>query len=167
MFDVVAEWAPKRLEWRQRKRSESLTAPPRLQLLLLGTAGAGKTHTAKVSIRKVRRMLGRFDSVLALAFSGVAAANLGGGARIIDSIFHTNVDEAQQDLVGEQLDRLVEELRHVELLLIDEISMVGAAQLEIVNRRLQQVARVLHRERFGTEPPEDMGSFGRTGPDTL
>ena len=162
-FDVVSEWAQKRLEWRQRKRSQSVTAPPPLRLLLLGTAGTGKTHTAKLSIRKVRRVLGRFHSVLTLAFSGVAAANLGGGARTIDSIFHTNVDEALYDLVGEQLDRLVEELRHVELLLIDEISTVGAAQLEIVNRRLQQVARVLHRERFGTEPPEDMGSFGGIG----
>ena len=112
-------------------------------------------------------MLGRFDSVLTLAFSGVAAANLGGGSRTIDNIFHTNVDEAQQDLVGEQLGRLVEELRHAELLLIDEISTVGAGQLEIVNRRLQQVARVLHRERFGTEPPEDMGSFGGIGQDKL
>ena len=133
--DVVAEWARKRLEWRPRKRSESLTAPPLLQLLVLGTAGTGKTHTAKVSRRKVRRMLGRFDSVLPLTFSSVAAANLGGGSRTIDSIVHTNVDEAHYDLVGEQLDKLVEELRHVELLLIDGISTVGAAQLEIANRR--------------------------------
>ena len=163
VYDVVTAWAQKRLTWRGRGRHSASTAPPALRLLLLGTAGTGKTHTAKLSIRKVRRLFGRYGSVLTLAFSGVAAANLGGGSRTIDSVFHTNADGALEDLIGEKLDRLVEELRHVELVLIDEISTVGAAQLEIMNRRLQQVARVLHRERFGREPPDDMGLFGGLG----
>ena len=55
------------------------------------------------------------------------------------------------------------QLGHVELLLVDEISTVGASQFEIMNRRLQQVARVVHRQRFGTEPPDDMVSFGGIG----
>ena len=108
-------------------------------------------------------MFGRYDSVLTLAFSGVAAANLGGGAQTIDSVFHTNADHAIEDLVGDQLDWLVARLRRVELLLVDEISTVGAAQLEIINRRLRQVSRVVHREQFGTEPPDNVGSFGSIG----
>ena len=55
------------------------------------------------------------------------------------------------------------QLRHVELLLIDEISTVGAAQLEIINRRLQQVSRVVHREQFGTDPPDNLSTFGSCG----
>ena len=101
--------------------------------------------------------------MLTVAFSGVAAANLGGGSRTIDSVFHTNSNGAFEDAVGDQLDQLVEQLSDVELLLIDEISTVGAAQLETINRRLQQVARVVHRKRFGTEPPDDMGPFGGIG----
>ena len=67
--------------------------------------------------------------MLTLAFSGVAAANLGGGSRTIDSVSHTNSNGAFEDAVGDQLDQLVEQLGDVELLLIDEISTVGAAQL--------------------------------------
>ena len=48
-----------------------------------------------------------------MAFTGVASVNLGTGARTIDSIFHTNRNDANEDLTGEDLDKLVEELRGV------------------------------------------------------
>ena len=100
---------------------------------------------------------------LTVALSGVASANLGGGSHTIDSILRTNANNASEDLVGENLDALVAELRHVQLLLVDEISTVGAAQFELMSRRLQQVARVLFRDRTGAEPPLDMGPFGGIG----
>ena len=68
-----------------------------------------------------------------------AAANLGDGAGTFDSVFHTNSENAKADLSGDSLDRLLEKLRHVKLLVIDEISTVGAAQFEIISRRLDQV----------------------------
>ena len=98
-----------------------------------------------------------------MAFSGVAAANLGKGSRTIDSIFHTNGPDAGEDLTGVGLDNLVEERQHVELILIDEISTCGAASLEVVNRRMQQVARVVWRRKFNMEPPPDMEPFGGVG----
>ena len=91
----------------------------------------------------MRIALGSYDSVLTMAFSGVAAANLGSGSRTIDSIFHTNQHGAGEDLTGADLDNLVDELQHVQVLVIDEISTCGAASLEVINRRMQQVARVL------------------------
>ena len=121
-------------------------------MLLLGTAGTGKTYTAKVGITEVRLLLGSYESVLTMAFSGVASANLGTGARTIDSIFHTNRAEAAEDLKGPELDVLVDELGCVEFIVIDEISTCGAATLEVVSRRMQQVARVLWRRRFGSPP---------------
>ena len=39
-----------------------------------------------------------------------------------------------------------------ELLVIDDISNWGAAALEEVSRRMQQVARVFWRRKFGSEP---------------
>ncbi len=81
-----------------------------------------------------------------MAFSGVAAASLGDGASTIDSILHTNAQDAKADLHGEKLDVLVQRLRHVKLLVIDEISTVGAAQFMIVSRRLDQVGKALWRE---------------------
>ena len=134
--------------------------PAGIALLLLRSAGSFETHTSTFSTRTVRWLFGRYASVLMLAFCGVAPSNLGGGFRKIDSVFHTDADGALEDLSGYQLDRLVQELRNVELLLIDEISPDGVAQLESMNRRLQHVARVLHREQFGTESPDDMGLFG-------
>ena len=83
-------------------------------MLLLGTAGTGKTYTAKIGITEVRLLLGSYESVLTMALSGVASANLGTGARTIDSIFHTNRAEAAEDLKGPELDVLVDELGCVE-----------------------------------------------------
>ncbi len=54
-------------------------------------------------------------------------------------------------------------LEDVELVIIDEISTVGAAQFEIMNRRLEQVGKVLWRRRFGTRPPDSLGGFGGLG----
>ena len=111
-YTFVTQWAQARKQW-----SQSLTAspPPRLRLLLLGTAGTGKTYTAKTFIGKARQTFGSFGSVLTLAFSGVAAANLGDGASTIDSFFHTNAADARSDLRGESLERLVDLLRGVQM----------------------------------------------------
>ena len=163
-YAFVRDWAVARLHWRQAVGRQSLTAaPPPLRFLLLGTAGTGKTYTAKTFIAEARRTLGSFEAVLTLAFSGVAAANLGDGASTIDSVFHTNKGDAHADLEGDGLDRLVEKLRRVELLVIDEISTVGAASFEIINRRLQQVRMALWRLRFDSAPPHDMSHFGGIG----
>lgn len=165
VYVTVSQWAEERLRWRESTDfSQALPAEvTSLRLLLLGTAGTGKTHTAQVAITNVRRTLGSFQSVLTVAFSGVAAANLGGGARTVDSIFHTNSEEAVQDLIGEKLDGLVELLRDVELLVLDEVSTIGAASFEIMSRRLEQVGKVLWRERCGTRAPPDLGGFGGIG----
>ena len=168
IVDVMAEWAQKRKEWtstyiRPGSAKRSPPLPPKLRLLLLGTAGTGKTHTAKVGITEVRIALGSYGSVLTMAFSGVASANLGTGSRTIDSIFHTNRADAGEDLTGVDLDNLVDELQHVQFILIDEISTCGAASLEVVSRRMQQVARVLWRRNFKSAPPANMGPFGGIG----
>ena len=105
VVEVIAEWAEQRAEWKKARlpkesrpsstRGPSSASqavgvagqalPPRLQVLLLGTAGTGKTHTAKIGITEVRLLLGSYESVLTMAFSGVASANLGTGSRTIDS----------------------------------------------------------------------------------
>ena len=49
-------------------------------------------------------------------------------ASTIDNVFHTNSAAASEDITGENLDRLVSQLRDVKLIVIDEISTVGAAE---------------------------------------
>ena len=64
----------------------------------------------------MRHLFEDFHAVLTIAFSGVAAANLGSGSQTVDSIFHTNSQDAAKDIVGDQLDRLVHTLRSVDIL---------------------------------------------------
>ena len=159
-MEVVAEWADQRLAWTKVSKP---TLPPKFRLLLLGSAGTGKTHSAQVGINEVRLLLGSYESVLTMAFSGVAAANLGTGSRTTDSLFHTNHNDASEDLTGGDLDTLVEELGCVHFIVIDEVSTCSASTLEVVSRRMQQVTRALWRRRFNSAPPDDLGPFGGVG----
>ncbi len=152
-----------RLAWRREQRWD-LPAPgsdpPELKLLMLGTAGTGKTTTAQTGIWTVRRILESFSAVVTVAHTGVAAVNLGGGAATIDSVFQLGKDHAEEDLEGEDLDRFVAKMQNCELLVVEEISTVGAAQFEMMSRRLEQVGKALWRRRVGTRPPETLGGFG-------
>ena len=90
VYLILNTWAEQRLAWTQ---GEVWTVPPPpLRLLLLGTAGTGKTHTAKIAMSRVRHILGSFSSVATVAHTGVAAANLGGGATTIDSRFKLTIE---------------------------------------------------------------------------
>ena len=61
------------------------------------------------------------------------------------------------------MDKLTEMLCSAQLLVIDEVSTLGAAPFEIVCRRLEQVGKVLWRERHGRPPPDSLGGFGGIG----
>ena len=98
-----------------------------------------------------------------MAVSGVASANLDKGSRTIGNNFRTNRADAGEDLTGVDLDNLVEELQHVELILIVEMSTCDVASLEVVIWWMKQVARVVWRRKFNMEPPPGRGSFGGVG----
>jgi hypothetical protein len=70
-YQIVADWARRRFQW--EAAPDSVSAPC-LEFLLLGTAGTGKTHTAKTAITDLRLLFQHFRAVLTMAFSGVAAA---------------------------------------------------------------------------------------------
>ena len=72
-FDAIQQWA---LQIAGSAAAGSMRTPP-LRLLLLGTAGAGKTRTLPSAARAARAAFGSFDSVLMVAHTGVAAANMG------------------------------------------------------------------------------------------
>ena len=69
MVEMLVTWADKRLEWRQALPAiaGASKTPPSLRLAVLGTAGTGKTHTAQVAIKEVRRRLKSYDSVVTMA----------------------------------------------------------------------------------------------------
>ncbi|USN55179.1 MAG: AAA family ATPase [Candidatus Peribacteria bacterium] len=111
-------------------------------LFLTGKAGTGKSTLIQYFLETTTR------NVLVLAPTGVAAVNVGGVT--IHSFFgmHPGItlDEARD---GEyHLHRKNRDiLEHVDTIVIDEISMVRADVLEVVNEILQQF--YVTREPFG------------------
>ena len=155
-YDTLVQAVQSRSTWRLGDKPGKTT----FHMLLLGTAGTGKTATVKASIAEVRFQLGDFKAVLMAAHTGVAASNMGAGAKTIDSIFKLAGEDCKEDLEGPKLHEFVESVRHSRVLVIDEISMVSTEQLELVSRRLEQAAKVLYRERHGRRAPASFGGFG-------
>ncbi len=152
----VKRWLGERAEWRL-----GMIAPAQNhQLLLLGTAGTGKTTTVRAAVEEVRTKSGNFDAVIMVAHTGVAANNMGTGALTIDTLFKLAGKNKDQDLSSEAADTFVAMVRQARMLVIDEISMVNPELLLMISRRLEQAAKQLYRERYGSEPPESFGGFG-------
>ena len=76
------------------------------------------------------------------AYTGVAATNIGSGARTLTDLFRlAKCNEASGDLApleGDDLQAFVDDLEGVELLVIDEISMVSRVVLAQVHARLRE-----------------------------
>ena len=94
--------------------------------ILLGTAGTGKTTCLKAILRELQaRGLQKFAVA---AYTGVAANNIGCGARTLTDLFRlSRINEASgelQPLVGEDLNVFREDLEGLELLILDEISLI-------------------------------------------
>ena len=148
------------LRWAEHVRS-GISAVAPCRLLMLGTAGTGKSDTIRAIAQSVENALGH-GAVLRAAHTGVAAFNIGDGAETINSIFR----------LGQ---RLGEELIHVlgaaRLIVLDEISMVGSEQFYEVSDRMEEVVRLQWRRTHGrhrrTLPdgrldgePSSFGGFG-------
>ena len=91
----------------------------------------------KAAVATVQSLLGE-RSVLQCAHTGVAAFNMGPGAETINLVFRFG------SLVT---DELVTALQDVQLLILDEISMVGSEQFAKISLRLEDIARIRWRRR--------------------
>ena len=125
-----------------------LTAAAPLRLVVLGTAGTGKSDTLRATVASVETLWGA-GKIVRCAHTGVAAFNMGAGAETINSVFMLN----QELRMTKTLDALVKRLSEVPLLIIDEVSMVGSKQFLAVSQRLEAVARTLWRKLRGPRAP--------------
>jgi len=143
VYDIGMAWAQKWMSEPHYKDQHPPQTTESLHLLLLGTAGTGKTTTLKALLQGWRSI--GFGETIVAAFTGVAASNVGMGARTLHDLFKlskTNPTSGELlPLAGEDLDSFKELLHNTRVLVIDEVSMVSRQVLAHVNTRLQEWRR--------------------------
>ncbi|KAI4871520.1 hypothetical protein NFI96_008876 [Prochilodus magdalenae] len=123
--------------------------PEQFFYFVTGGAGTGKSHLIKCIYHEATKILRRLPSlreqtdisvptVLLTSFTGTAAFNISGNT--LHSVFKLprNLKPPYQGL-GNMLDELRVILSHVQILVIDEISMVSKELFAYVDWRLQQI----------------------------
>ena len=152
------------LQWHSGDRSY-------FRAILLGTAGTGKTTTLKALLRALQeRGLGKFAIA---AYTGVAANNIGCGARTLTDLFRlAKTNEASGELMpleGDDLKEYVEDLKGLTLLIIDEISMVSRVVLSQIHMRLREWRLANEQNELAAQPFGGLavilaGDFGQLPP---
>ena len=109
-------------------------------VLLLGTAGTGKTTTVQAANKELEDR-GLKARIVRAAYTGVAASNMGSGARTILSLFRLKTTRGSgplQPLGTEEMQGMATELGDMAVLEIDEVSMIEKVVLAHIHLRLQQ-----------------------------
>ncbi len=116
-------------------------------VFLTGEPGSGKTHTINQYLNYLRE---RGVEVAVTASTGIAATHLGGmtihswsGLGVKQELSDYDLDRLAQD------ERLVKRVRKTKVLVIDEVSMLSARMLDLVDRLCKEL-------RGSTEPFGDL-----------
>lgn len=106
-------------------------------LFITGGAGSGKTTLTRALIDRYQK---EGKSVARLASTGMAATLIGG--QTLHSFFDLGIANSQEELERngklELAKKIIKLIRSMELIVIDEISMVGAQLLDMIRLRLLQ-----------------------------
>ena len=160
--DRVLRWAGDVADVYDKVKSDGLYREvPLLRSFLGGSAGSGKSTTLKTIVQHVRLLFekrGLSAKVELTAYTGVAAFNIGFGARTACSAFQVFPGAAWHcELEGPALRKLEDTWQDVLLLIIDEISFIGTALFARMHIRTQQGRRAYFSER-GKDP--GLSTFG-------
>ena len=161
------------LKSRGRKKMKRV---PLLRSYLSGSAGAGKSTTLRTTLQHLRLLFqdeGVPATVELTAYTGVAAFNIGFGAKTACSAFRIFPNAAfKKELKGDQLRDQEKQWQCVVLLIVDEVSFIGRAFFYRMHCRLQQARRGFFAE-MGLDPDKFhfgdismilVGDFGQQGP---
>ena len=175
--DRVLKWGDEVADvYEAVKRDGRYRPVPKLRTFLGGSAGSGKSTTLKTCVQHLRlkfKQRGVPAKVELTAYTGVAAFNIGFGARTACSAFQVFPNTAwRNELEGPALRKLEDTWHNVVLLIIDEISFIGRALFARMHIRTQQAKRAYFSER-GLDPNEHqfgdlsmilVGDFGQLEP---
>ena len=140
---------------------KSGTQPNPLRLLLLGTAGSGKTRSIQTVLQEIKRALrsvhlpvtmNEREFVRVGAPTGSAAFNLRFEATTIHRLIHWYTPPFFRELTNaDALAKLQSHLQNTYLLLLDEVSMIGRQMMGRIDSRLEQAkaGRNSHAESLG------------------
>ena len=111
---------------------------------LTGGAGVGKSVVIRALYQTLYRILNLKDGenpddkrILLCAYMGFAAFNISG--QTICSAFHKKIYKGTHHLSADELNTFRIKYRHLKVVIIDEISMVGNKMLSFIDTRLQQL----------------------------
>ena len=111
---------------------------------LTGGAGVGKSVVIRALYQSLYKILNLKDGenpddirILLCAYMGFAAFNISG--QTICSAFHKNIYQGTNLLLADELNTFRIKYRHLKVIIIDEISMVGNRTLSFIDTRLQQL----------------------------
>ena len=125
-------------------------------VFLSGPGSVGKSHVIKLihsDTLKLLKLSGTFEPddviVLLTAPTGVAAFNIDGMTLHSALLLGRSKYSGFQPLSHDRLNSLRTKLSHLMLLIVDEVSMVGANMLLEIHKRLQQIKGVSDDAVFG------------------
>lgn len=129
-------------------------------LFITGGAGSGKTTLTRALIEDTVQ---KGKSVARLASTGMAATLIGG--QTLHSFFDLGIANSQEELERngklEPAKKIIKLIRSMQIIVIDEISMVGAPLLDMIRLRLLQAefgGRLIVVGDFLQLPPVTRGS---------
>ena len=140
----------KKLSTEQQKIVEDISENPKCNFCILGSAGTGKSVLIRYLNKHLSREKKRDDGATNVRIctpTGLSASNVQGTTiHSLFKIFPTNVinyfnDESSVSGIIKRLNRkypeVIEKLRNLEVLIIDEISMVEGTLFNLLNEMLQ------------------------------
>ena len=155
-------------KWCDEKVTDSTVQP--FRIFLTGGAGTGKSHVIKCIRHHAEKAFSNLRenpdhmTVLVVAHTGTAAFNISG--ETICSAFRISINAPRdyQPLREESLNTLRARFHHLQLVIIDEISMVSAKQLAYIHGRLQQIKGASNMSYFGNVSILAVGDFYQLPP---
>ncbi len=161
VFNCVSKWC--------NDKARDHTVSP-FHIFLTGGAGTGKSHVIKCITYYAKKtfapMIEDADevTVLLLAHTGTAAFNIFGQTICSALTIPGKASREYSPLGEEHLNPLRLKYRHLQLVIIDEISMVSTTQLDYVHGRLQQIKGTSGTSYFGNVSILAVGDFYQLPP---